>query len=119
MPRKATGNPTGRPPYKPTDDDRRSVELMTACGLNQTQVARQLGDGGISENTLVKYFREELDTAVDKANVKMAATAFNKGLSGDAHMIRYWMNCRAGWKEKSEIEHTGDIKWSIQNIYEK
>ncbi len=107
MPRKATGNPTGRPPYEPTDDDRKAVGIMTASGLNQTQVARQLGNGGISENTLVKYFREELDTAVDKANTKMAATAFNKGLSGDAQMIRYWLNCRAGWKETSVQEHTG------------
>ena len=77
---------------------------MTACGMSQKQVARQLGNGGISENTLVKYFREELDTAVDKANAKIGGTAFNKALAGDAQMIRYWMNCRAGWKEKSEVD---------------
>ena len=109
MPRKATGGKHGRPAYKPTNDDRKAVELMTACGLNQTQVARQLGNGGISESTLVKYYREELDTAVDKANAKMGATAFNKGLAGDAQMIRYWMNCRAGWKETTDVNIDGKL----------
>jgi hypothetical protein len=54
----------GRPPHVPTDDSRRTVELMTMAGITQEGVARVLD---ISVDTLGRHYRTELDTSVDKA----------------------------------------------------
>ena len=107
-----------RPPFKPTDDERKLVEQMTACGIPQVSQCLIIRDG-IDDKTLRKHFRRELDTAATKANVKVAGTLFNKAMGGDTAAMIWWSKTRMGWKEKSEIEHSGDVVWSIQNIYEK
>ena len=106
------------PTFKPTDDERRLVEQMTACGIPQESQCLVIRDG-IDDKTLRKHFRRELDTAATKANTKVAGTLFNKAMAGDTTAMIWWSKTRMGWKEKSEIEHSGDLNWSIQNIYEK
>jgi hypothetical protein len=104
MSRKATGNPTGRPAFKPTAEDRKVVSMTAANGMDQGRIARIIG-GGISENTLTKYFREELDTSAIKAEAQMGGAVFNKALAGDVGLMKYWMNCRApGWSDKPAEE---------------
>jgi hypothetical protein len=49
----------------------------------------------------------------------MAGSLFQAGIAGNVHAQKWWTMSRMGWKEKSEIEHSGDVVWSIQNIYEK
>ena len=107
-----------KPAFKPTDDERRLVEQMTACGIPQESQCLVIRDG-IDDKTLRKHFRRELDTAATKANTKVAGTLFNKAMAGDTTAMIWWSKTRMGWKEKSEIEHSGDLNWSIQNIYEK
>jgi hypothetical protein len=105
MPRKATGKKRGRPAYKPSEEDRKAVEMMAANGINQEHIARVIG-GGIDIKTLTKHFREELDTSAIKAEAKMSGAVFNKALAGDAGLMKYWLNCRApGWSEKTTLEH--------------
>jgi hypothetical protein len=111
MPRK------GAPTFKPTDDERKLVEQMTACGIPQESQCLVIRDG-IDDKTLRKHFRRELDTAATKANVKVAGTLFNKAMGGDTTAMIWWSKTRMGWKEKSEIEHSGELAWTIQNIYE-
>lgn len=114
MTRKKTGAPRGRPAYKPSEEDRAVVNSMAANGIAQERIARAIGGpGGIAVGTLVKYYREELETASIKAEAVIAGTAYNKAKAGDVHMIRYWLNCRAHWTEKSEIQHSGSIGINI------
>ena len=90
---------------------------MAAQGVDQTSIARVIG-GGIDVKTLTKHFREELDTSAIKANAKVGGTAYNKALAGDAQMIRYWMNCRAGWKETTEnnVNVRGKVVVELVNL---
>jgi hypothetical protein len=118
MPRKATGKPNGRPAYKPTDDDRKTVSLMCAVGIPHEGIAACIGDG-IDDKTMRRHFAEELKTAKIKANAKIGGSIFNAALAGNMTAATLWAKTQMGWKEKSEIEHSGDISWSIQNIYEK
>ena len=118
MPRKATGKPNGRPAYKPTEDDRKTVSLMCAVGIPHEGIALCIGDG-IDDKTLRKHFSKELATSKIKADVKMAGSLFQAGIAGNVNAQKWWTMSRMGWKEKSEIEHSGDVSWSIQNIYEK
>tara|TARA_R110002110_G_scaffold112795_1_gene280207 strand:+ start:297 stop:635 length:339 start_codon:yes stop_codon:yes gene_type:complete len=108
MPRK------GAPTFKPTDDERRLVEQMTACGIPQESQCLVIRDG-IDDKTLRKHFRRELDTAATKANTKVAGTLFNKALGGDTAAMIWWSKTRMGWKETNIQENTGEqvhtIKW--------
>jgi hypothetical protein len=108
MPRK------GAPTFKPTDDERKLVEQMTACGIPQESQCLVIRDG-IDDKTLRKHFRRELDTAATKANTKVAGTLFNKAVGGDTAAMIWWSKTRMGWKETNVQENTGEqvhtIKW--------
>jgi len=114
MPRKKAGQPA----FKPTDDERKLVEQMTACGIPQESQCLVIRDG-IDDKTLRKHFRRELDTAATKANTKVAGTLFNKAMGGDTAAMIWWSKTRMKWSEKQEVEHTGDAVWTIKNVYEK
>ena len=114
MPRKKAGQPA----FKPTDDERKLVEQMTACGIPQESQCLVIRDG-IDDKTLRKHFRRELDTAATKANAAVAGTLFTKAMSGDTTALIWWTKTRMKWSERQEIEHTGDPVWTINNIYEK
>ena len=114
MPRKKAGQPE----FKPTDEERKLVEQMTACGIPQESQCLVIRDG-IDDKTLRKHFRNELDTAATKANIKVAGTLFNKAMGGDTTALIWWTKTRMKWSEKQEVEHTGDAVWTIKNVYEK
>jgi hypothetical protein len=114
MPRKKAGQPA----FKPTDEERKLVEQMTACGIPQESQCLVIRDG-IDDKTLRKHFRRELDTAATKANAKVAGTLFNKAMGGDTTAIIWWTKTRMKWSERQEVEHTGDAVWTIKNVYEK
>lgn len=98
----------GRPPHVPTDKDRRIVEMMTAGGITQEGIARVIG---ISVDTLVKYYRDEIDTALDKANAQVAGCLFKKATSDDhpnsVTAAIFWMKTRGRWKEANALEVSG------------
>ena len=96
----------GRPPFKPTDEQRKYVSQMIAVGIPQEQVARAIVEGGIAVETLQKHFDEEIATASIKANAQIGGAAFNKAVAGDPQMLKWWTASRMGWKETTRQEHT-------------
>jgi len=106
MPRKPTGRPNGKPPFKPTADERKTVELMCAVGIPHEGIALCIRDG-IDDKTLRKHFRKELDTSAIRANTKVGGAMFNKAIAGDVRAQKTWMAARAGWKETSVSELVG------------
>jgi hypothetical protein len=85
------------------------VETMVAVGQIQEHILRFVAKwtlgGEMSEPTLRKHFREELDLGLAKANQAVArncfaiATAFPP-LPGTMLAINSWMNNRGGWSTK-------------------
>ena len=96
-----------RPLYQPTDTDRQTVEAMAAAGINHDSIAKCIGDKGIDANTLRKHFRRELDVSAEKSNALVATQVFKAAQRGEAWACCFWLKCRAGWKERQAIEHTG------------
>ena len=84
----------------PTDKNRAEVFALTSFGNTQEEIALHLT---ISVDTLVKYYRDELDNAVIRANAKVAAKLFRKATEGDdlSAMI-FWLKTRAKWREKED-----------------
>jgi len=71
----------GRPPYKPTKQDKKTVWTMAASGIRQKDIAACIADG-IALKTLRKHFRNELDTAMIEANAKIGKTIFEQAMAG-------------------------------------
>jgi AcrR family transcriptional regulator len=88
--------------FQPTEKDRRMVELCAMGGIPQKEIAAAIG---VSEPTLRKHFRDELDRAYIAANAKVVQTAFEMAVSGKAPaMTIFWLKARMGWSEKGPKE---------------
>jgi predicted transcriptional regulator len=95
-----------KPSHKPTEATRQTVQLHTMVGTTQGDISRVLG---IDEKTLRKHYRGELDLSKAKANATIGGALFNKAKGGDTTAMIFWMKTQAGWREKQELEVTGDI----------
>ena len=102
-----------KPSFKPTDEERQLVEQMTAVGIPQESVCLMVRDG-IDDKTLRKHFRRELDTAKIKANAKIGGSLFNKAIGGDTTAAIFWAKTQMGWKEQTDVNHTGGLTFSWQ-----
>jgi hypothetical protein len=93
----AKKNLGGRPPYQPTEKDRRFVEAMAACGFPQATIAKVLN---CSHVTLRKHFQEILEVAKIQADAKVAGTLFQMATSGQ-HIAAtiFWMKTQLHWKD--------------------
>ena len=94
-----------KPPHEPTEATRQTVQLHTMVGTTQADIARVLD---IDEKTLRKYYRDELDLAKAKANATIGGALFNQAKSGDTSAMIFWMKTQAGWREKTDINHTSE-----------
>ena len=87
---------------------------MTGFGLTQAQIAAIVG---ISEDTLQKYYQEEIEKGVARANMQVANNLFSiatsKG-SGAVAAAIFWMKTRARWRETDRIEVSGPDGGPIQ-----
>jgi hypothetical protein len=99
----------GRPPFKPTDDERKMVSQMAAVGIPHEQIAA-VTRGGIDADTLKKHFKDELRESRIKANAKIGGSLYNRAINGDTTAAIFWAKTQMGWSEKQHIEHSGEIK---------
>jgi hypothetical protein len=91
----------GKPEYEPSIADKETVRNLAAMGKPHAVIAKCIGTRGISEPTLRKHFRRELDVSETEVN-DMAMASIIKGLkAGDAWATCFYLKCRAGWKETS------------------
>lgn len=98
--------------HKPTDQNRRTVESMAAYGITHDEIAAVIG---VSDETLRKYYREELHLAATKANAKVAERIWHiamgkvegQSVRDSVTMLCFWAKCRMGWRETNNLELTG------------
>jgi|18_taG_2_1085343.scaffolds.fasta_scaffold08319_1 hypothetical protein len=99
--------------YKPTDDDYNKVEEMVIIGLDQHTISKIMG---ISNATLIKYYKHTLETAREKRTASVAGVAYKMAMSGDsAAMTTFWLKTQGGWTPKQHVIHEDknfDISWS-------
>lgn len=94
-----------RPPFKPTDEERKMVETMSGYGVPFAQISALIRDG-IDEDTLNKHFKKELVQGKAKANSKVGQTLYQKATGGDTSAMIWWSKTQMGWKETQVQEHT-------------
>ena len=89
-------------PHEPTDKTRAEVTALTSFGNTQEEVAMYLG---ICVDTLAKYYRHELDTAVIRANAQVARALYNKAVNQDDLSAQtFWLKTRGRWRTADQEE---------------
>ena len=92
-------------PHTPTAVTRKLVELQATIGTPQESIALLLE---ITDKTLRKHYRRELDVSLIKANGSVGGALFNKAKGGDTTAMIFWMKTRAGWREQKEEGGTAE-----------
>lgn len=109
----------GRPAHAPTEATRATVTRLSALGVPFEDIAAKLK---ISADTLVKYYKEELDDGRIDANAAIAGTLFQQAKKGNTAAAIFWLKTRARWKETQVNEVAGfdgnpmelTIKWQTE-----
>lgn len=84
--------PPGRPPFKPTQTQRRLVRLAAGAGLPHVQIAAALA---ISQPTLRRRFADELGAGGARAKVEVVAALHASALRGSAAAARAYLQLSA------------------------
>jgi len=102
-----------RPTFEPTDRHRGQVEAMVACGIPENEIAVAIG---ISEPTLRKHFKTEIDVGMTKVKLNVGSFIVNSILGRDggikdersrATLAIFFAKTRMGWKESVLNENVG------------
>jgi hypothetical protein len=115
----------GRPPFEATDEERKLVLALASYGIPQPMmcllITRPRGKAGtptpISEPTLRKHFRTELDTGEPSLIAKVAdslvKTALDRKHPGHVVAARFFLKARAGWRETDRVTHDGAVDFNL------
>ncbi len=115
-------NRGGRPPYRPTDEERKVVQIAAAIGIPHEEIAKHLNGGdGITAKTLRKHFREQLDHGMFRANVRIAANLMDLAQNCQDPNVRlrasvFWAERRMGWVNTTNQRISGPEGGPIQYI---
>jgi len=92
----------GNPKHEPTDKTRAEVAALVSFGHTQDEISKHIG---ISDETLRLYYRHELDTALTRANARVANRLYSKAVDeGDIKALIFWLKTRARWREKDRSD---------------
>lgn len=77
---------SGRPPFKPTDEQRDTVEQMLAVGTTLEDIALLFG---ITTTTLSVHFADEIRLGRVRKRSEVVTMAFKAARNGNASMIKH------------------------------
>lgn len=98
--------PRGRPAHKPSKESREIVKNLAIAGFTRPHICQALGIG--SNQTLSKHYGDELREGHLLATAAVAGKLFDKCMGGDTSAMIFWMKARAGWRDRTDINHTSD-----------
>lgn len=105
----------GRPAHKVTKENQDTAKRLSALGVTHEDIATRLK---ISSDTLVRYYKDQLDEGRIDANSAIAGTLFQQAKNGNTAAAIFWLKTRAKWKETSAHEISGsdggpiEVSWA-------
>lgn len=103
--------------HVPTDTTRAEVTALTSFGNTQAEIGLYLG---ICVDTLTKYYRKELDTAVIKTNAQVANKLLNKAIQQDDLGAQiFWLKTRARWRTQdvdSLVDQNEQMRQELKDL---
>lgn len=104
----------GRPRHEPTAETHATVKALAAYGIPRPEIGRRIG---INQDTLLKYYRDDLDLGAVEAHAAVGQYLFTLAsgralASGATHAdcgraAMFWAKTRMGWRETNNLEHSG------------
>jgi hypothetical protein len=93
----------GQPAHIPTDKSRQLVQVLKANGNTLKVISMVIG---ISDETLMKHYRKELDSGFAQVKSMMGAAVVKSGLAGNIGAQRYWLACFGGpeWRAPRDTD---------------
>lgn len=92
--------------FSPSDEQRRTVKALAAVGVPHDAIAGYID---VDPKTLRKAFRLELDHGALEATAKVGQTLFSIAtVDRNVAACIFWLKARAGWREKQQVEVTGE-----------
>jgi hypothetical protein len=89
---------------------------MSGYGVPEEGIAKAMQ---ISPHTLRKYYRDELDHGMTKANSAVAQSLYKKALGEGSSSVTaciFWLKTRCGWKEDAhgdkDMPHHITVSWT-------
>jgi DNA-binding CsgD family transcriptional regulator len=76
----------GRPEFRPTDEQRDSVEICVSGGMSQVEIAAVLG---ITKPTLEKHFADELANGGARKRAEVLGMLYASGRKGNVTAQKY------------------------------
>jgi transposase-like protein len=115
MVKRGRGRPKGAGGHKPTEEMRKIVERCCGSNWSHNDIARLVG---ISDETLRKYYRDELDSGRQKCLARVEMAVYQVASDPDhrdfAAMAKFFLKSKANWTETNRVEHTGADGQPIQ-----
>lgn len=94
-------------PHTPDEKSKKQVLVMAGIGLTHDQIAKIMQ---VSDETLRKYYRDELETGKARMNSAVAQNLYSIATSRETGAVAaaiFWMKTRAEWREVNRNEITG------------
>jgi hypothetical protein len=88
----------------PTEETRKLVRSLSAVGIRYVDIASKLE---ISDDTLVKHYKKDLEDGRIDANASIGQTLFQQAKNGNTAAAIFWLKTRAQWKETNALEIGG------------
>lgn len=105
--------------HEPTSETKAIVKALTAFGRTQDDIAKYLG---ISDETLAKYYRYEMDSAKTGAVFEVGKRLMDKIEEGDFNAIKFYLCTQGRWtiaKEKEDDTQATVIEMLLQQLAQK
>lgn len=99
--------------HKPSEETKKMVKTLSAVGIRYEDIAAKLE---ITDDTLRKHYRKELDEGRVEANAAIGQTLFQQAKNGNTTAAIFWLKTRAQWRETDRLEVTGADGSAIQTV---
>tara|TARA_R110000822_G_scaffold120633_1_gene254125 strand:- start:20332 stop:20883 length:552 start_codon:yes stop_codon:yes gene_type:complete len=101
----------GRPPFEPTEEQRKHVETLAGFGLKHDEIRHLVENPttgrAIDEETLRRHFADELARGGPRAAAQVAQSLFRKAIGDGNQAVTaaiWYSKCRMGWKERVAVD---------------
>ena len=91
-------------PHIPNQITALRVETLASVGFSDEEIAVALD---MRPGQVRQYYGKVADSAIAHTNFQVAFRAQQNALLGGSADVAFWLRHRAGWKDKTGLEHSG------------
>lgn len=96
--------PENQDQWIPTPHDHEQVRFMAAAGVPHVEICKIIKPGGICTATLYKFFKDDLQTGLSRANLNISKRLYAQAMAGDVKAQKFWLERRSpGFRRTQDV----------------